>query len=672
MSRAFFLDGSMKKETVDKGRPAILAPAGNKASFLAAIAAGADGVYCGLSRFSARMEARNFSLEQLASLTRFADERGTQVYVALNSLLKSTDLDEAGIILDQLAGSVRPRGIIIQDLGFLPLVRQTGFAGEVHLSTLANVSFGAALGLVKRQLGVDRVVIPRELDIDQIKAMAQACPDGLSLEVFVHGALCYGVSGRCYWSSYLGGKSGLRGRCVQPCRRVYAQGNQKGRFFSCQDLSLDVLAKLLLPIRQISAWKIEGRKKGPHYVYYTVMAYRMFRDEAQDPKAKREALLLLEFALGRPGTHYFFLPQRPQAPVNPGIQAGSGLLIGRNQGTAQRPYIRPREDILSGDVLRIGYEDEGGQGVFKAKKFVPKKGRLDLKISMGDGLEKGTPVFLVDRRETELGKMLNELEEESARGLAPKILSSGFHARLPNGLKKKDTAIDLHVYRDPSQKRNAATEDTGYWMAPGVAEKMTNRGCVKAWWWLPPVVLPNEEEDLRALVRVVLKRGGRNFVLNAPWQMVFFEAPKDLHLWAGPFCNLTNPLAVDAAASLGFSGAVVSPELGREDFIRLPEYCPIPLGVVVFGHWPLSMGRSLCDGLDLDTGFSSPKGEEAWVSRCGADYWVYPNWVLDIRPKKDDLQKAGYTLFVHIYEPVPRSVHLKQRPGLWNWDVGLA
>ena len=116
--------------------------------------------------------------------------------------------------------------------------------------------------------------------------MAAQCPDDLGLEVFVHGALCYAVSGRCYWSSYLGGKSGLRGRCVQPCRRFYHQKSQNGRFFSCYDLSIDVLVKVMLDIPAIHAWKIEGRKKGPHYVYYTTRAYQLLRDYARkDPQA---------------------------------------------------------------------------------------------------------------------------------------------------------------------------------------------------------------------------------------------------------------------------------------------------------------------------------------------------------------------------------------------------
>ena len=201
--------------------PAILAPAGSKPSFMAALAAAAEAVYCGLKQFSARMEAKNFTLEELRGLVELAHARGTRVYVTVNTLIKPDELDAVGRLLDQLNRHVRPDAVIVQDLGMAQLVRQSGFAGEVHWSTLSNVSFPAALRLIQEKLPVNSLVLPRELTIDEIKAAAAASPPGLNLEVFVHGALCYGVSGRCYWSSFLGGRSGLRGRCAQPCRRVY-------------------------------------------------------------------------------------------------------------------------------------------------------------------------------------------------------------------------------------------------------------------------------------------------------------------------------------------------------------------------------------------------------------------------------------------------------------------
>jgi len=309
-------------------KPLILAPAGDVDSFLAAIAAKADAVYCGLKIFSARMEASNFSIEELSRLTALAQSRGVAVHVALNSLIKPNEIEKVKNILAKLVTYVHPQAIIVQDLAVASLARSLGFKGELHLSTLANGSFPAGLESIKKA-GFNRVVLPRELNVDEIKIMAANTPEDLDLEVFVHGALCYGVSGRCYWSSWFGGKSGIRGRCVQPCRRIYSQKGEKQRFFSCLDLSVDVLAKVLKGIPEVTTWKIEGRKKSPHYVFYTVKAYQMLRDHGQDPDKKKTALAFLEYAMGRPATHYNLLSQRPQNPLKSDEETGSGLLAGR-------------------------------------------------------------------------------------------------------------------------------------------------------------------------------------------------------------------------------------------------------------------------------------------------------------------------------------------------------
>ena len=135
----------MNKQNADIPKPEILAPAGNSASFLAAVAAQADAIYCGLKLFSARMQAKNFTMEELAALVHLAHEQGIKVFVTINSLLKSDDLLRAGQMLDQLQHQVKPDAVIVQDLAMVPLVKQTGFSGEIHLSTLANAGFSAAL-----------------------------------------------------------------------------------------------------------------------------------------------------------------------------------------------------------------------------------------------------------------------------------------------------------------------------------------------------------------------------------------------------------------------------------------------------------------------------------------------------------------------------------------------
>ena len=653
----------------DRSPPEILAPAGNRASFLAAVAAGADAVYCGLKLFSARMEAKNFTLEEFAALVQMAHQKGVKVFVALNALLKPGDLIQAGHMLEVLQSQVKPDAVIIQDLALVSLVKQIGFSGQIHLSTLANASFPKALQVLRDELRVDRVVLPRELNIDEIKTMARFCPRDLGLEVFIHGALCYSISGRCYWSSYLGGKSSLRGRCVQPCRRRYTQGSQNHRYFSCQDLSVDVLVKLLLSIPQVQTWKIEGRKKGPHYVYYTVCGYRMLRDHGRDPKKKKDALRMLRYALGRSTTHYFFLPQRPQNPVELKGQTGSGMMVGRIKGSRQKPYFHTRTALLPADILRLGYEDQRGHWVMRVARSVPKGGRLDINSPNGKDLVKGTPVFLTDRREVRLNKLIVDLEREIKQVPALGRPRVTFKPVLPKARQKKRKPLELSVYR--SRSRTIPSGPFGLWLSDETIKRMPAKMVPRIWWWLPPVVWPENEHLIDNQVQTVIQKGARNFVMNAVWQIVYIRSSKQLNLWAGPFCNLANPLAMASVERLGFVGAIVSPELGAEDVLRMPQLCPIPLGIVIAGSWPLCVARSMSDGIQLDKPFTSPKGEQAWATRYGSDYWVFPNWKLDLQSRNKALQKSGYRLLVTLVEPLPKGVMFKKRLGEWNWKTNL-
>jgi putative protease len=655
---------------VEPVRPEILAPAGGKKPFVAVLAAGADAIYCGLKSFSARMAAENFSIDELGQLTQLAHDQGKKVYIPINTMIKSDELDMAGRLLDQLNRWVAPDALIVQDLAMLSLVRQTGFSGEIHLSTLANITFPAALELVRKFPEITRVVLPRELSIDEIKMVAAACPKGLSLEVFIHGALCYAVSGRCYWSSYMGGKIGLRGRCVQPCRRVYSQDSQKNRFFSCQDLSIDVLTKIIANVPQVSSLKIEGRKKGAHYVYYTVSAYRLLRDHSDDPKAKKTALSFLDYALGRKGTHYNFLPQRPQNPVDLNVQTGSGLMIGSVKGERAKSYVVPREALYANDMLRIGYEDDAWHTTIRVSKYVPKKGQLFLKFASHRKPQNNTPVFLIDRRGPEVEKEMSALEKQLDDYPVIKPGTSSFKTLLPSKKSKKSILQEMRVIRSMQGLKQNTGDQIGVWLASDTQRIMVGDRR-RSWYWLPPVIWPDDQEKIRSLVKEALKKGCMNFVLNSPWQRVFFPQDKNLNLWAGPFCNIANELAIEQLAGMQFKGVIVSPEQGKADYAGLPSKSPLPMGIVVSGNWPLCVSRIIADDLKTDHLFNSPKGEQAWVRQYGSDFWVFPNWQVDLTPKTDVLKKAGYTMLVHLSEPLPKKVKLKQRPGLWNWEIGL-
>ena len=655
--------GGINEET----KPEILSPAGNTKAFLAALAAGADAIYCGLRQFSARMAAKNFTLEQLASLVNLAHSQGTRVYLAFNNLLTTSELVKAGQTIDLVSRKVKPDALIVQDLAMLEIVKQTGFTGQVHLSTLANVSFPGALKRLQAMPGVSRVVLPRELSIDEIKAMAEACPHDLGLEVFVHGALCYGVSGRCYWSSYLGGKSGLRGWCVQPCRRRYSQDGRKRRFFSCLDFSADVLTKVLLSIPAIRAWKIEGRKKGAHYVYYTTLAYRTLRDQGRDPQAKKEALALLEQALGRTGTHYNLLAHRPQQPLQNNTPTGSGLLVAKVRGSKAKPYIEPRLDLLAGDTLRVGYEDAAWHCRIDVAKPIPKGGTFYLPLPKGKKPPKDTPVFLVDRNESALAAKLAHLQESLT--LVQGNFRSVFPLRLPTPSRKHNKPMQMKVLRKAEARLPRGA--VGLWLAEDGKTRLPKGNTSRIWWWLPPVLWPADQEQLLAQINRLLAKGARRFVLNAPWQMAWFKQRRQLAIWAGPFCNIANPLAARAIKLMGFDGVILSPELSRKDFIQLASKSPLPTGVVIRGNWPLCLSRSWPSDLKTGRAFTSPLGEKAWARRYGNTYWLFPNWPIDLSGHQQTLFEAGVGLFVHLEEQVPAGIEIKRRPGLWNWEMKL-
>ena len=654
--------------------PEILAPAGDAHSFLAALSAGADAVYCGLKHFSARMQAENFSIQELARLTELAHAKDRKVYVAMNTFIKPGEEAKAGRLIDRLAKVVKPDALIAQDLGLAALARQTGFTGELHLSTLANVSSPTALALLP-SLGISRAVLPRELNVDEMRLMAEACPEGVALEAFVHGALCHNVSGRCWWSSFLGGKSGLRGRCVQPCRRLFSRKGQPGSYFSCQDLSLDVLVKALLTIPQVKAWKIEGRKKGPHYVYYTTTAYRILRDAPDDPQSKKAALSYLEQALGRPTTHYTFLPQKPRNPVDSQSQTGSGQLVGRlTMSEARKYFVNPRQPLLPNDLLRLGYEDEAGHQVVRVTRSIPKGGRYDLNLA-GKGKERpraGMSVFLIDRREPELVRRITALEAELHKIPETDSVESSFEPVFPKPVRppRGARAESIHVWRQPP--KGPAKGAAGVWVSATKTQHLPLGRAASSWWWVPPVIWPNEEKDFLDILELILKRGGKRFVLNAPWQTSLFgRKRREMELWAGPFCNITNPLALGKLKDLGFDGAVVSPELSGEDILRLPRTSPLPLGIVTNGLWPLGISRTMNPDVKSCEPIVSPKGEICFVTRYGQNFWIYPNWELDLREKEELLVKVGYMQLIHMREPMPKSIERKERGCVFNWDIDV-
>ncbi len=261
----------------------LLSPAGSFETALSAFDAGADAVYVGLNAFSARAEAVNFSCEELSLLVSFAHGNDKKVYVTFNTVIDDVDLDSA---VDLLA-KVEPLdidGLIVQDLGIARLVRKHFPSIPLHASTQL-VAHNLESVLQLKELGFVRVVLSRELSLEEIRSITKRC--GVEIEVFIHGALCYSLSGLCLFSAMEKNRSGNRGRCAYCCRLSYTDSaGNRSLPFSMRDLRLDESIDALREAGVVSL-KIEGRMKSPLYVASVTQYYRNLIDEQSSPNSSR-------------------------------------------------------------------------------------------------------------------------------------------------------------------------------------------------------------------------------------------------------------------------------------------------------------------------------------------------------------------------------------------------
>ena len=253
----------------------LLAPAGNMEAFKGAIYAGADAVYLGGDKFGARAYADNFHTEQLVECIRYAHLFGRKVYLTVNTLMKEEELA-------QLKEYITPfyeaglDAVIVQDFGAFQVLKRNFPEMELHASTQMTITGAGGMSLLK-EMGATRVVPAREMSLEEVKHMKKET--GLEIECFIHGAMCYSYSGQCLFSSILGGRSGNRGRCAQPCRLPYSTKNA-GK--ECYPLSLKDMCTLehidKLMEAGIDSFKIEGRMKKPEYAAGVTAIYRKYMD----------------------------------------------------------------------------------------------------------------------------------------------------------------------------------------------------------------------------------------------------------------------------------------------------------------------------------------------------------------------------------------------------------
>jgi putative protease len=338
--------GSTAPRSASRPAPELLAPAGEPDSAFAAFQYGADAVYLGLRRFSARAEAVNFGLDELSEVVAFAHAATPRrrVYVAINTLLRNDELPALAHDLAAVA-DLGVDALIVQDLGVARLTLRHCPGVALHASTQLAVHNRAGARAL-RGLGFRRVTLARELALPEVRAIVE--DGGLEVEVFLHGALCYSYSGLCLYSSLLRGRSGNRGQCAYPCRDVFAvEGDAdarsgEGRFlFSMKDLAL---ADHVAGLRRagVCSLKLEGRKKSPLYVAAVTAFYRGLLDGTLSAAERRQREADLQTVFSRPWTSLYVDPDRGGDVVDPRWVGHRGARIGEVEAVVEPGTKRAR------------------------------------------------------------------------------------------------------------------------------------------------------------------------------------------------------------------------------------------------------------------------------------------------------------------------------------------
>ena len=402
-------------------KPELLLPAGNTEAFFAALQAGADAVYLGLSQFNARARASNFNQFQFISILKEAKKRKVQVYVTLNTVIKNSEINQLIEYLHFLS-EAGVHGIIIQDWGVYFIARNFFPKLKIHASTQMGIHNSQGTEFLTDK-GFQRTVLARELTMNELEKIARK--SDIETEVFVHGALCYSFSGMCLFSSYTGGRGANRGMCAQPCRREYEEKNKKKYLFNLKDNQLIEFIPKLSEMG-ISSLKIEGRMKSGEYTYRVGTAYRMALDDKTKIPAAQQ---ILEMDFGRQKTTYFFGGDVKTAVSG---ETSTGILLGKVEKViGNKILISSSQPIESGFRLRI-LGKSNAEPVYVIVKNPVKEGSLYRIERESQEIEVNSRVFLTKLQDK---KFQNKLEHVSS--LPFKTVSPDFKRMILKDLTEK-------------------------------------------------------------------------------------------------------------------------------------------------------------------------------------------------------------------------------------------
>ncbi len=573
--------------------PELLSPAGNFDALLAAISAGADAVYIGGKSFGARAYAKNFDIDEIKRAVEVCHIHGVKLYVTVNTLVYDKELCALSDFAEELY-KAGVDAVISADLGAISEIRRRAPRLKIHASTQMSVhnTEGADLAF---SLGCERVVLARELSRENIFQITEKAKP--FTEVFLHGALCVCHSGQCLMSSLVGGRSGNRGECAQPCRLPYG----KGYPLSLKDLSLHRHIKELIE-SGVDSLKIEGRMKSPEYVYRVTKIYRTLLDGMKNGGNAEEEELKRVFSRGGFTDGYFVgnpggmlgirteedkgktrsLETKIPAPEKLSVTASASFSLGEpsrltlslGERTATVYGASPRtaqSSPLTEEVVKARLMKMGGT------EFSLEKKDIDLTLEEGINLSPGeinalrrsaAEALMNESREGECNQKFTNFKNLSSSERKPGRITAYFHTyKLLREVLQKDARL-FDIFSEIYLPLNEYSENAEL--------------CEDILPALPPVITESEKEGVKKMLSLARERGAKRALIS---NLSHISLVKAYGLTpTGDFrLNVTNSLTSAEYIRLGVDGLILSPEL------TLPMARDIGGSVIVYGRIPLML-----------------------------------------------------------------------------------
>lgn len=569
----------------------LLVPAGNWECLEAAVMHGADAVYLGGQMFSARKFADNFDRESLLRAVEFCHLYGVRVYVTVNTVVFDREKKDLYTYADYLS-TIGVDAVIVQDLGAVSIFKKVAPKLPIHASTQMAIHDLSGV-LAAQELGIRRVVLARELSVSEIRYIAEH--SDMELEVFGHGALCMSYSGQCYMSSIIGGRSGNRGRCAQPCRLSYRLNQSKGQFLSLKDLCSLPHLNALMDLG-VSSLKIEGRMKGPQYVGTVTDVYRACMDgkipDKEDYHKLRSVFDRGEFTdgylTGKTGQGMFSY-DRPEVPYHKAVKTSEAKRTISISGSCTLQVGKPVTLTVGDGTLEVS--------VVSTAVAEP---ALHVAISRERILEQlyktnDTPfrfsAISIDLEENCAFpiKHLNALRRDALTQLTRKRQelgkreSTGVVYRAEKKENEKPKGLLLYVSVETHDQALHASSYADVLFLPPRLWEFRDQYSTETALIIPRFATTEQMKKLRQLV----ERDHASVLVSDLGQVYYF---KGLKLYSSFELNVTNSETLDVLETLGVSHCGVSYEMSLRRIRDLKK--SMPLFVFAYGHMTLMLTRN--------------------------------------------------------------------------------